>query len=343
MAKLSPKIDKFTQNLNKTIPSATENLPAKVRDFNTKGAIGNIKGEICNKIEGVVGIATSIKSGASSLVNKASNFSIKDTLNNAVDSFFEGPVEDLKGKLNDVVDGFKGAFDDFKKQDLNLQKLVGDQIDQLEKELTEKFESVKIAAAGFGNALNDVKNFTNKTVRDITTDPLKRLNLEGGLCGNAQKDLIDTALTQKSVANTSNEQDELIEKSSNLIDLNETNDKLLEETVTSINSNKTVDEGLQTSEVTSINDNELTEEDISVVNQVENVTNNQVLKRGALETGSSIRLKQRKQLREELTLELLNKLKQQKESGVPQEQINENHRTGLFNIAKTVDERLPKI
>lgn len=216
MANLNPKIDKFTEGLNKTIPSITENLSPKIRTNNIKTAIGGIKNDICNKIDGAINLITSIKTGAFALFDKIKNFDL--------DNFFEGPLNDLTDKINDITEDFNDALDDFKNQEFNLQSSIEKQIKKINDQLVERFESVRIAVAGFEKTLNDIKNLSNKTIRDINLDNLKKINLQNLLCNNAKQDLIDNALKQKSIANLADEQENLINKSNSLINNKELNE-----------------------------------------------------------------------------------------------------------------------
>ena len=216
MADLNPKIDSFTEGVNKTIPSVTENLSPKIRKINTESAIGSVKGDICNKIDGAVNLITSIKTGAFSLFDKVTNFDL--------DSFFEGPLNSLTGKINDITKDFNNALDNFKNQEFNLQSSIDNQIKKINDQLTERFESARIAVAGFDNSLNDIKNFSNKTIRDINVNPLEKENLQSSLCNNAKQDLVNSALTQKSITSLAQQQENLINKSNTLIN----NDKLNE-------------------------------------------------------------------------------------------------------------------
>ncbi len=212
MPDLNPKIDNFTNGVNKTIPSVTENLSPKIRKATTTSAIGSVKGDICNKIDGAVNLITSIKTGAFSLFNDIKNFDL--------DSFFEGPLNGLTGKINDITKGFTNALSKFKDQEFNLELNLNNQIDKLENQLTERFESVKIAVNGFNNPLNDIKNLSNNTIRDINLNPFEMDSLKGGLCNNAETDMINNALTQKSITNLASEQENLINKSNALINNN---------------------------------------------------------------------------------------------------------------------------
>ncbi len=216
MADLNPKIDNFTQGVNKTIPSVTENLSPKIRKFNTESAISGVKGDICNKIDGAVNLITSIKTGAFSLFDKVTNFDL--------DSFFEGPLNSLTGKINDITKDFNNALANFKNQEFNLQSSIDNQIKKINDQLTERFESARISVGGFDNSLNDIKNFSNKTIRDINANPLEKQNLQSLLCNNAKQDLVNNALSQKSITNLSNEQENLIKKSNSLINNNQLNE-----------------------------------------------------------------------------------------------------------------------
>ena len=103
MAKLAPDLDKFTKNLNKTVPSITGGLSDKVRKANTTSAIDGVKDEICDKIGGVVNLASGIISGAIGVFNDAKAIltgenNLSDAIGGAVDSFFE----DAKDKINKI-------------------------------------------------------------------------------------------------------------------------------------------------------------------------------------------------------------------------------------------------
>ena len=231
MAKLTPDLDKFTTNINKTIPSVTGGLPSKIRKANTVSAIGGVKDQICDKIGGVINLASGIISGAVGVFKDAKAIltgenKLTDVIGGAVDSFFE----DATDKINSVKDGFNNAFDKLKNGELNLAKAAEDQIDKLEKELTEKFEAVKLAAAGFKDALTDVKDITNNTVKDILNAPSALANYKGGLCKKAEDDLVDSALSQKSVTSLQKVQDEAIENTEKLVNFDLENFDLFEAT-----------------------------------------------------------------------------------------------------------------
>ena len=55
-------------------------------------------------------------------------------------------------------------------------------------------------------------------------NPLEKENLQSSLCNNAKQDLVNSALTQKSITSLAQQQENLINKSNTLIN----NDKLNE-------------------------------------------------------------------------------------------------------------------
>ena len=101
MANLNPKIDNFTQGVNKTIPSVTENLSPKIRKNIITTSIDSVKSEICNKVDGAVNLITSLKTGSINVFKSIKDFD--------VDEFFEGPLDGLTGKINNVIKSFDNA------------------------------------------------------------------------------------------------------------------------------------------------------------------------------------------------------------------------------------------
>ena len=209
MAKLTPDIDNFTKGINKTIPSKTENLSPKLRQTVIDNSVTSVKGDICNKIDGAINLITGLKTGSNNLFGKIEDFDI--------DSFFEGPLQQINDKINDVVTAFNNSLNSFKNQEFNLQNLIDDQINKLNSQLTERFESTKIAVDGFDNSLDEIKNFTNKTIRDININPNFKDGLQSSLCDQSKTDMIDNALKQKSITQLADSQEDLINKSNELI------------------------------------------------------------------------------------------------------------------------------
>jgi hypothetical protein len=209
MAKLTPDIDNFTKGINKTIPSKTENLSPKLRQTVIDNSVTSVKGDICNKIDGAINLITGLKTGSNNLFGKIEDFDI--------DSFFEGPLQQINDKINDVVTTFNNSLNSFKNQEFNLQNLIDDQINKLNSQLTERFESTKIAVDGFDNSLDEIKNFTNKTIRDININPNFKDGLQSSLCDQSKTDMINNALKQKSITQLADSQEDLINKSNELI------------------------------------------------------------------------------------------------------------------------------
>jgi hypothetical protein len=209
MAKLTPDIDNFTKGINKTIPSKTENLSPKLRQTVIDNSVTSVKGDICNKIDGAINLITGLKTGSNNLFGKIEDFDI--------DSFFEGPLQQINDKINDVVTTFNNSLNSFKSQEFNLQNLIDDQINKLNSQLTERFESTKIAVDGFDNSLDEIKNFTNKTIRDININPNFKDGLQSSLCDQSKTDMISNALKQKSITQLADSQEDLINKSNELI------------------------------------------------------------------------------------------------------------------------------
>lgn len=209
MAKLTPDIDNFTKGINETIPSKTENLSPKLRQSVISDSIAAVKGDICNKIDGAMNLITGLKTGANNLFGKIKDFDI--------DSFFEGPLQKINDKITDVIDDFNKSLDNFKNQEFNLSESIQGQLDKLEDEIIERVESVKIAAKGFANTLNDIKDFSNKTIRDINFNPDIKGTLQSLKCKQAEEDIVDNALKQKSSIQLAGEQEKIVENSNKLI------------------------------------------------------------------------------------------------------------------------------
>lgn len=209
MAKLTPDIDNFTRGINKTIPSKTENLSPKLRQSVIGDSIAAVKGDICNKIDGAMNLITGLKTGTNNLFGKIKDFDI--------DSFFEGPLQKINDKITDVVDVFNKSLDNFKNQEFNLSESIQGQLDKLEGEIIERVESVKIAANGFANTLNDIKDFSNKTIRDINLNPNIKDTLQSLKCKQAEEDIVDNALKQKSSTQLADEQEKIVDNSNKLI------------------------------------------------------------------------------------------------------------------------------
>ncbi len=207
--KLTPDLDNFTQGVNKTIPSITENLPPLARKSIISNSIESVKGSICNRIDGAIDLISSIKSGANNILNEIKTFEI--------DSFFEGPLEGLTGKIDDVVDSFKSSFDSFRNQEFNLEKTLDTQIEKINAEMTERFESTKIAIAGFKDPMNKIKNFSNNKIRDINVFPDIKNSLGSSLCKQTEENMIDNAIKETSNTQLADNQENLIEKSNKLI------------------------------------------------------------------------------------------------------------------------------
>tara|TARA_R110002012_G_scaffold172779_5_gene337618 strand:- start:1210 stop:1884 length:675 start_codon:yes stop_codon:yes gene_type:complete len=216
MPNINPDIDNFTNNINDTIPSVTENLSPKLRKSRITGSIDLIKGDICNKVDGAVNIFTSIKTGAFSVFSSIKNFD----LNN----FFEGPAQNLTGKITDVTLAFESAFDSFRGQDLSLENKSNNQLNKIDLQQVQRFESSKISKGGFKNSFNRVKNLSNKSVRDFNLDPNAKKSFKDILCNQAKNDMINNALNQKSISSLSFDQANLINKSSQLININDLNE-----------------------------------------------------------------------------------------------------------------------
>lgn len=211
MAKLTPKIDNFTEGVNKTIPSVTEGLTPKIRKSVISDSITSVKGEICNKIDGAINLISGIKTGANNILNEVLDFDI--------DSFFEGPFTGLTDKINNVISSFKSSFDSLKNQEINLEIGLNSQIQNLNNELTQRFESSKIANKGFDNSLNSIQNFSNNTIRDINSSLATKNDLSSSLCDQSKNDMIDNAIKETSNELLASNQENLIEKSNKLINI----------------------------------------------------------------------------------------------------------------------------
>ena len=188
-----PEIDNLSKNLNKITPSKIENLAPTSKKSIIDKSISLAKGEICNKIDGVLNVVSSIKSGASNILNAIGNVNLDPA------AFFEGPIQGLKDKLGNITKVFDQLTGDFKLQDISIGKILNEKLDKLLEQQIERVESVKIAAQGFENPMKNITNLSNTKLRDIGVSDKIKQSLSNGFCGEAEKDLADSALTQKSV------------------------------------------------------------------------------------------------------------------------------------------------
>lgn len=202
-----PQIDNFTKGVNNMIPSKIEKLPLSTKEGVIGKSISLVKGEICNKIDGALNIVSSIKSGASDIIGSLGDISLDPS------SFFEGPLNDLKGKLGSITKIFDGVSFNLKDQIKNLNASFEGQLDKLLEQQKERLEGTKIASQGFANPLDNIKNISNTKLRDISLSSEAKGSFASGLCGNAEADLASSALSQVSVDTEIGVQNELIDKS----------------------------------------------------------------------------------------------------------------------------------
>lgn len=206
MARIKPKLDKFTSGLNNTIPSITENLPPTQRKNVINSAIDSVKGEICNKIDGAMNLVSKISSGVVDISKSIPSFN-KDNISN----FFEGPFTELTGRINDVSKSFGDIQKNFSDQQKVFNVDFNNQISDLEEQNLKRFESNKISKKGFEKPYSGISNLTNKNIRDINVDPSKFKNVSSGFCSEAETDLVDNALGQVSIGKLTQQQENLLD------------------------------------------------------------------------------------------------------------------------------------
>mgnify|MGYP003109508201 FL=1 len=200
-----PQLDNLSKNLNKITPSKIENLAPTSKKSIIDKSIGLAKGEICNKIDGVLNVVSAIKSGASNIFNQIGNINLDPA------AFFEGPIQGLKDKLGSITKVFDQLSGDFKLQDISIGKVLNEQLDKLIEQQVERVESVKIAAQGFGNPMDNITKLSNTKLRDIDVSDNIKQSVSKGFCSDAEKDLADSALTQKSIKSEVEVQDKKLE------------------------------------------------------------------------------------------------------------------------------------
>jgi len=214
MAFKRPEIDNFSKNLNEITPSQIENLSPSLKKNQITNTIKNVKSDICNKIDGALNLVIGISSGsiyASLLTGLA-----KD----AISSFFDGPLNDLTGKLKDVINSFEGVKDQFDLQNQILDLELEDELKKVEEENIKRFESAKINKDSFDSPIGGIQNLSTKALRDINTNPFQKASVSSLFCKEAEDNLIDKAVSQKSIKSISIDQEKNISK------INESFDKI---------------------------------------------------------------------------------------------------------------------
>lgn len=216
MSNLNPEVDNFTKSLNKTVPAVTGNLSPLVRKAQTTSSISSVAADILNKIQGSLNVFTSIKTGSFFSFNTIKSFDLS--------SFFEGPSQNLGGKINNVASSFNDTSKLFQSQNLKLENKNLNLLNKLDKQQLDRFESTKIAKAGFNEPLDQIKNLSNKQIVEFNLDPKLKLKFELETAAKANENLINSALNQKPLSELSSNQDKLINKAEGLINIKELNE-----------------------------------------------------------------------------------------------------------------------
>lgn len=201
MAFKRPPIDSFSKNLNNITPSVTENLSPSIKRNQITNTIKNVKGAVCDKIDGAIDIITGITTGS---IDK---FKLPGFDKDSIGSFFTGPLDNLTGKLKNVFDSFSNIQGEFTLQDQILELELEDELKNIEKESIQRFESAKINKDSFKSPMQNIGNLSNKQIKDISLDPIKKASLSSGFCSDSENNLINNALTEKSIANISKDQE----------------------------------------------------------------------------------------------------------------------------------------
>jgi hypothetical protein len=213
MSNLNPQIDSFTKRINETVPAVTDNLSPLSRKAKTTKSIASVASDILNKIQGSLNVFTSIKTGAFFSFSTIKSFDLT--------SFFEGPDQDLKGKINNVASSFDSVSKSFQSQNLNLENKNKSLLDKLDAQELNRFEATKIAKNGFVDPLNEIKGLSNRQIVEMNLDPKLKSKFELETALVANKNLIESALNQKPVSQSIANQDKLINLADGLINIKE--------------------------------------------------------------------------------------------------------------------------
>lgn len=213
MSNLNPEIDSFTKRVNQTVPAVTDNLSPLLRKSKTAKSIAAAAADILNKIQGSVNVLTSLKTGAFFSSGAKKDFDLS--------SFFEGPAQNLKGKIGDVTASFDGAFNSLRSEALRLEQNSLSLLNKLDGQELNRFEATKIAKNGFVNPLDEIKGLSNRQIVEMNVDPKLKLKFELETALVANKNLIESALSQKPVSQSIANQDKLINLADGLINIEE--------------------------------------------------------------------------------------------------------------------------
>ena len=213
MSSLNPKIDSFTKSINKTVPAVADKFSPVRRKSKTSKSIASAAADILNKIQGSVDVLTSLKTGAFFSSGAKKDFDLS--------SFFEGPAENLKGKIGNVTASFDNAFRSFQSEVSKFEQTSSSLVKKLDSQELDRYEATKIAKNGFVNPMDQIKGLSNRQIVEMNVDPKLKLKFELETALIANNNLIQAALDQKPVSQSIDNQDKLINLADGLINIKE--------------------------------------------------------------------------------------------------------------------------
>ena len=182
----------ITAQLKSIVPTNIPNIGDLAKGGLINSALGKVKGQISSMINNAVGfnIASKIGDLGSSLkgLSTASMFGLVSTK--------------LINQLKNLTSQYTDVFKNINLTDLNISKLVTSQISNIENLITEELQSGLLIGKSSLKSLISIEQISNKTLRDITFDPVKKAEYVKSLTDLQMEDLKKLATGAISEDNT---------------------------------------------------------------------------------------------------------------------------------------------
>tara|TARA_R110000796_G_scaffold94196_1_gene198945 strand:+ start:300 stop:1385 length:1086 start_codon:yes stop_codon:yes gene_type:complete len=182
----------ITAQLKSIVPTNIPNIGDLAKGGLINSALGKVKGQISSMINNAVGfnIASKIGNLGSSLkgLSTASMFGLVSTK--------------LVNQLKNLTSQYTDVFKNINLTDLNISKLVTSQISNIENLITEELQSGLLIGKSSLKSLISIEQISNKTLRDITFDPVKKAEYVKSLTDLQMEDLKKLATGAISEDNT---------------------------------------------------------------------------------------------------------------------------------------------
>jgi hypothetical protein len=193
---IKPIKNSFAKAIDKITPTGLEGRSKKFKDEIISNTVNSIKNEIANKVSNLIEISLQVQAGVSLIGDSIKNIDLK--------SFINSTIRDVSDKINDVKNIFKTTSEKISFNEKNISDSIESSFAKINSELKTNIESAKLAADGLIGTPIDVKQFSNKKLKDMLSNVDVKNRVINEEVEKALLNVENTAKTQTSNFNISN-------------------------------------------------------------------------------------------------------------------------------------------